>query len=326
MPVEFQDYYATLGVSRDASAAEIKKAFRSMARKYHPDVAKDKRIAEEKFKQVNEAYEVLSDPEKRKKYDRLGARWKEGEFQPPPEWHRETAGAEAGEFHFGGTGFSDFFEQFFGGVGRSRGFEEMFRGDGGGGPGGAGYVMRGPDIEGDILVTLDEVLDGSTRVISLQHVNPATGHVETDTIKVRIPPGVQEGQSIRVRGKGGQGIGGGESGDLYMRVRLAAHPDFRVRGSDLYCDVELAPWECVLGSTVLVPSLGGQLKLRIPPGTNNGRQFRMRGQGLPMGKGGERGDLYAVVDVQLPQQVSHEERELWEKLSRVSRFSPRASA
>lgn len=216
MPVEFQDYYATLGVSRDASAAEIKKAFRSMARKYHPDVAKDKRIAEEKFKQVNEAYEVLSDPEKRKKYDRLGARWKEGEFQPPPEWHRETAGAEAGEFHFGGTGFSDFFEQFFGGVGRSRGFEEMFRGDGGGGPGGAGYVMRGPDIEGDILVTLDEVLDGSTRVISLQHVNPATGQVETDTIKVRIPPGVQEGQSIRVRGKGGQGIGGGESGGRSM--------------------------------------------------------------------------------------------------------------
>jgi curved DNA-binding protein len=330
MPVEFQDYYATLGVARDAGAEDIKKAFRKLARKHHPDVAKDKKAAEEKFKEINEAYEVLSDPEKREKYDRLGARWKEGDFQPPPGWQGQPAGgngAQGQEFHFDGTGFSDFFEQYFGGGGRARGFEEMFRGGGRGAQAGQEFAMRGSDIEGDILVTLDEVLKGSTRIISLQRLNPTTGQTETDTIKVRIPPGVQEGQAIRVRGKGGPGIGGGEPGDLYLRPRFAAHPDFRARGADLYYDLELAPWEGVLGASVTVPALnGGQVKLRIPSGTKNGQQFRIRGQGLPKGKSGERGDLYAVVSVQLPPQVTEEERELWEKLSRVSRFNPRASS
>jgi curved DNA-binding protein len=289
-------------------------------------VAKDKKNAEEKFKVINEAYEVLSDPEKRKKYDKLGARWKEGDFQPPPEWHGEAMdgnGTRGPEYHFGGTGFSDFFEQYFGGGGRSRDFEEMFRG-GRNAQAGQEFAMPGSDIEGDILVTLDEVMKGSTRTVSLQRVNPKTGQLETDTIKVHIPPGVQEGQAIRVRGKGGQGMGGGGAGDLYLRVRIAAHPDFRARHADLYYDLEIAPWEGVLGASVNVPALsGGHVKLRIPPGTNNGRQFRVRGQGLPKGRSGERGDLYAVVNVQLPSDVTTEERDLWEKLSRVSRFNPR---
>jgi curved DNA-binding protein len=329
MPVEFKDYYATLGVPRDASEQDIKKAFRKLARQYHPDVAKDKKAAEEKFKEINEAYEVLSDPEKRKKYDRLGARWQEDAgFQPPPGWEgggwTSPDGAQTQEFHFDGTGFSDFFEQFFGRGGRYGGFEEGFRAGRRGGGAEAQFAQRGGDIEGDILVTLDEVLHGSSRTISLQRVDPRTGQTETETIKVRIPPGVQDGQSIRVRGKGGEGVGGGEPGDLYLRVRLAAHPDFRVRGSDLYYDLDLAPWEGVLGSSVTVPALGGgRVKLRIPPGTTNGRQFRLRGQGLPKGRNGERGDFYAVVVVQLPQQVSDEERALWEKLRDTSTFNPR---
>ena len=327
MPVEFKDYYTTLGVPRDAGAEDIKKAFRKLARQYHPDVAKDKKAAEEKFKEINEANEVLSDPQKRKKYDQLGARWKGGAgFEPPPGWQdragQRPGGTENFEFHFDGTGFSDFFEQFFG-----RGSRSGF-GFGSNGMGGEEFTQtqrpaRGSDIEGDILVTLDEVVNGSVRAISLQRTNPRTGQTETQTFKVRIPAGVQEGQTIRVPGKGDQGGSGASSGDLYLRVRLAAHPDFRVRGADLYYDLDLAPWEAVLGTTASVPTLGGRVEVRIPPGTNNGRQLRVRGRGLPKGKGAEPGDLYVVVNVQLPQQLNEEERALWEKLSRVSRFNPK---
>ncbi len=238
MPVEFKDYYATLGVARGASQEQIKKAFRKLARQFHPDVAKDKKAAEEKFKEINEAYEVLSDPEKRKKYDQYGSRWKEGGgFEPPPGWQgragRGANGAEPQEFHFGGTGFSDFFEQLFG-----------RRGGGGFGFGENGFdrdeftqargPARGHDIEGDLLVTLDEVMHGSVRTISLQQTNPRTGQTETHNFKVRIPIGVQDGQTIRVPGKGGGGASGGMFGDLFLHVRYAAHPDFQVRGSDLY--------------------------------------------------------------------------------------------
>jgi curved DNA-binding protein len=326
MPFEFKDYYTTLGVPREASNADIKKAFRRLARQHHPDVAKDKKAAEEKFKEINEAYEVLGDPEKRKRYDQLGSRWQEGEgFRPPPDWEPGAGtgtgnGSGSYEFNFGGsTGFSDFFEQFFG-RGRRAGAGGMFRGPSHDG-GEAAFALRGSDIEGDILVTLDEVMSGSTRTISLQRVDPRTGQTSTETIKVRIPPGVQDGQTIRVRGKGGEGSGGAPSGDLYLRVRLAAHPEFRVRGTDLYHDLEIAPWEGVLGTSVTVPTLGGgRVKVRFPAGTNNGQELRVRGQGLPKGKGGPRGDLYVVTDVQLPQKVTDEERALWEKLRDVSRF------
>lgn len=328
MPVEFKDYYATLGVPRTASDQDIKKSFRKLAREFHPDVAKDKKTAEEKFKEINEAYEVLSDPDKRKKYDQYGSTWKEGGgYQPPPGWQdaRSAGGAQSQEFHFGGTGFSDFFEQLFG---RS--------GGGGFGFGGRDFEAaesaqprgpaRGYDIEGDILVTLDEAMRGSVRSISLERVNPKTGQTEAQTFKVRVPVGVKEGQTIRIPGKGGDGANGGTSGDLFLHVRYAAHPDFRARGSDLHCDLDLAPWEAVLGTTVSVPTLESPVKVRIPAGTNNGCQLRVRGRGLPRGRDGERGDLYVVVNVQLPPQLSEEERELWEKLGRVSRFNPRQPA
>jgi curved DNA-binding protein len=322
MAVDFKDYYTVLGVSRDASEADIKKAFRKLARQYHPDTAKDKKAAEEKFKEINEAYEVLGDSSKRKKYDELGANWEQQPQGFPRSgggraW-RSANGAPGQEFHFDGTGFSDFFEQFFGG-GVRHGF---------GGPEGFGDAYgpaRGSDIEGDIMVTLDEVLKGSTRTISLQRVNPRTGKAETETIRVRIPPGISEGQSIRVSGKGEEGSAGGAPGDLYLRVRVASHPDFRIRGADLYYEVDLAPWEAVLGSTVTIAALRGRVNLRIPAGANNGQQLRMRGQGLPKGKTGESGDLYVVINVQLPRDLSPEERELWEKLKATSRFNPRAA-
>jgi curved DNA-binding protein len=324
MPVEFKDYYAILGVPRDASAEDIKKAFRKLARQYHPDKARDKKAGEEKFKEINEAYEVLGDPQNRKKYDQLGTRWKEGAgFEPPPGQQGRARSGPADsqhyEFRFGGsTGFSDFFEQFFGRGGGFGGEEfgaEQFRQDRG--------ALRGNDIEGDILVTLNEVMNGSARMISLQRTDPRTSQGKTETIRVRIPPGVHDGQSIRVRGKGGESVDGGEPGDLFLRVRLASHPDFRAQGTDLSYDLDLAPWEAVLGTTVTVPTLGGRVKVHVPPGTNNGQKLRVRGQGLPKGQSGERGDLYVSVNIQLPQKLSDEERDLWDKLSRVSRFNPR---
>ena len=317
MPVDFKDYYNALGVKRDANEAEIKQAFRKLARKYHPDVAKNKKEAEEKFKEINEAHEVLSDPDKRRRYDELGSDWQHAGAGRPGAQRRR---GQAEEFNFGGsTGFSDFFEQFFG---RSRpssgGFGDVFNG-GRGANDAMGFAQRGGDIEGDILVSLDEALHGSTRTISLQRKNPASGRADTDTIKVRIPPGMQDGQTVRVRGKGGHGFGGGEPGDLLLRVRLAAHPDFRASGADLYYDLELGPWDCVLGTDATVPVLGGtRVKVRIPPGTNNSQQFRVRAHGLPKGKDGQRGDFYVVVSVQMPTDISSEERALWEQLKEVS--------
>lgn len=319
--MDFKDYYNALGVKRDANEAEIKQAFRKLARTYHPDVAKNKKEAEEKFKEINEAYEVLSDPEKRRRYDELGADWQNAGAPRSGGGGGYRRRGPAEDFNFGGsTGFSDFFEQFFGRGRRSGGgFGDVFNGGRGGAGDAMGFAQRGGDIEGDILVSLDEALHGSTRTISLQRKNPSSGRTDTDTIKVRIPAGMQDGQTVRVRGKGGHGFGGGEPGDLLLRVRLAAHPDFRASGADLYYDLELGPWDCVLGTEATVPVLGGsRVKVRIPPGTNNGQQFRVRAHGLPKGKDGERGDFYVVVSVQMPTEITNEERTLWEQLKQVS--------
>jgi len=318
--VEFKDYYATLGVPRSASAEDLKKAFRQLARKYHPDVAKDKRGAEEKFKEINEAYEVLGDPEKRRRYDTLGADWQEG-FPPPRRGSRRPAGQpdeeQAYEFNFGGsTGFSDFFEQFFGQRSRGRRMPTMDEDD----PfrGGARGSMRGRDIEGDIMVTLREVLNGAVRAISLQRSDPHTGEIETQTLKVKIPAGVREGQIIRARGKGSPGTGRGDPGDLLLHVRLAADPDFRVHGSDLYFDLSIPSWNAVLGSTEKVPTLSGRIAIKIPPGTPDGHSLRVKGHGLPTTGSTVRGDLYVVISITVPAQVSPEERALWEKLRTLS--------
>jgi len=316
MSVEFKDYYAILGVSRDASADDIKKAFRKLARKHHPDVAKDKKAAEEKFKEINEANEVLGDPEKRKKYDQLGMDWQHaGEF--PHAAHRGRAAAPH-EFNFGGTGFSDFFEQYFSGASRYGFPEEMHPR-----PRAATRKHRGNDIEGDILVTLEEAMHGSVRSVSLQMADPRTGKLQTHSFQVRIPPGVTDGKRIRVPGQGEPGFSGGEAGDLYLRVRHAAHPDFNSHGADVFHELEIAPWEAVLGAEISVPTLDGTVKLRIPPGSENGQQLRVRSRGLPKGKSGERGDFHAVLSIQIPEKLTDEERSLWEKLRSVSHFNPR---
>ena len=329
MAVEFKDYYATLGVAREASEADVKKAFRKLARQYHPDVAKDKKVAEEKFKAINEANEVLSDPAKRKKYDQLGANWQDGgRFQAPPGRSgtrgRGTSGGSAQEFHFGGTGFSDFFEQFFSG-----GSRPGFSHDGAGfdhAAAGENQARRGGDIEGDILVTLEEAMTGTVRRISLKTMNPRTDEVIKHTFQVRIPPGAADGRRIRVPGQGEPGHGGAPAGDLYLRVRHAAHPNFHTREADLYHELDVAPWEAVLGAEIVVPTLDGSVRLRIPPGTEHGQQLRVRGRGLPKGKNGGRGDFHALVHVQLPAGLTAEERAQWEKLRDLSTFKPREPA
>lgn len=312
MPTTFKDYYSTLGVQRDASAEDIKKAFRKLARLYHPDTAKDKKTAEEKFKEINEANEVLSDPEKRKKYDALGADWQEAERGSP----------NAQDVHFGGTGFSDFFEQYFSG-GSRYGFPEDFAESI---PKGAsqGRARRGHDIEGDILVTLEEAMHGTQRPLSLQTMDRRTGVMSTHSFEVRIPPGATDGRRIRVPGQGEAGTNGGQPGDLYLRVRHAAHPDFTTREADLYHELEIAPWEAVLGSEVVVPTLDGSIKLKIPAGAENQQKLRVRGRGLPKGKTGERGDFFVTLQVILPTQISDADRALWEQLRSTSTFNPRA--
>lgn len=319
MAVQFRDYYETLGVEKTASDEEIKKAFRKLARKHHPDVNKDKGAAEEKFKQINEAYEVLGDPEKRKQYDELGANWNQpGGFQPPPGWGGQQRGGGGGfrrytpgdgggvEFEFGGTGFSDFFEAFFGGGGRQAGF--------GGSPFGQrpSAAERGSDVEADIMVTLEEALHGSKRPISLRRGNSN----KIESYQVKIPKGVHEGQRIRLAGQGEAGAGGGKSGDLFLRVRLARHPDFSVEGNDLVHEVKLPPWQAALGGELRVPTLEGQARLKIPPGTQGGQRFRLRGHGLPKADGA-RGDLLVETQIQIPKKLSDREREIWSQLAEI---------
>ena len=343
MPVEFKDYYKVLGVERTASSDEVRKAFRKLARLYHPDVAKDKKSAEEKFKGINEAYEVLGDAAKRKKYDELGADWKQGAPRPGPgggqayqthAWRSGQPGADGVEFD--GTGFSDFFEQFFGGGARFNG-----------GRGRGGFpepeVEKGQDVEAVLMVTLEEAMKGAVRPITLRRnkecpdchgtgakgreVCPTCfgmGHVPaTENYKVKIPPGVRDGQRLRLTGQGEAGAGGGPRGDLYLRVRMASHPDYRVEGGDLYYDLDLAPWEAALGDKVSVPLLSGSLSIKIPPGTQNGQRLRIKDRGLP-GPGGKSGDLYVVARIQMPKEISGAEKALWEQLAKESHFNPRA--
>ncbi|THB68055.1 MAG: J domain-containing protein [Desulfovibrio sp.] len=316
MSVEYKDYYKLLGVSKDASQDEISKSFKKLARKYHPDLNPDDKGAEAKFKEANEAYEVLKDPEKRKMYDRLGPNWQHGQdFQPPP-------GFENVRFHFGGPGsggggasdFSDFFETIFGGMGGQFGR--------GGGRGGfqdfSSRPRRGQDSEAALELSLEEAFRGGEKVITLQErMSPGV----TKDLKVNIPKGVREGAKIRLAGQGGPGAGGGPDGDLYLRITMAPHPHFSLDGNDVVHDLALAPWEAVLGTKVRVPTLDGEVDMKVPAGSDSGRKMRIKSKGL--GAGPKRGDQYVRIVIKTPDKLSSEEKKLWKQLAETSGFSPR---
>jgi curved DNA-binding protein len=325
--MDFKDYYAVLGVTKAASDKEIKQAFRKLARKYHPDVNPGDKAAEARFKEINEANEVLSDPEKRKKYDELGANWRlyeqaqrsgGGAGSPFGQWSSQPGGGgfrtmsedEVSEM-FGGddSPFSDFFKTFFGGApsgraqprGRTR----------------AGRNAKGRDVEHEIELNLEEALHGSIQRLGIDH----NGHHRN--VEVRIPAGVVEGSRVRVPGEGERGSGSGASGDLYLRVKLRPHPRFERKGRDLYTKVRVPVTTAVLGGEVEVQTLAGKtLRLKIPAPTQNGQVFRLRAHGLPTtGKDGQNGDLYATVDIAVPQALSAEERQHYEALAALEKKS-----
>ncbi len=296
MAVKFRDYYEVLGVPRTAPADDIKRAYRQLARKYHPDLqpAGERAKAAERFKEINEANEVLSDPEKRAKYDALGPAWKGGmDFTPPPGAQR--AASDASEWEDLG-GFSDFFASLFG------------RPTGRAGRGNVRITLPGNDVEAVLPVMLEELLRGGRRRIDL----PGGRNLE-----VEIPLGAREGTVLRLTGRGEPGIGGGPPGDLYLHVRLVPHPRYRVVGDDLEIDLPLWPWQAVLGGEVTIETPNGPVTLTVPPGTQSGRRLRLRGRGLPRGKGG-RGDLYAVVRIVVPERPSPAERAAYESLKRAA--------
>ncbi|WP_461209083.1 DnaJ C-terminal domain-containing protein [Desulfocurvus sp. DL9XJH121] len=312
MSVEYKDYYKQLGVERSASQEEISKAFKRLARKHHPDLNPGDAGAEAKFKELNEAYEVLKDPEKRKLYDQLGPNWQHGQnFQPPPGFENFNFQQGGG---FDASGFSDFFETIFGGGGG-------FGGRGGGFSGFGGGFQRGPrrgsDAEVSMELTLEEAYSGGNRTIALQ--DHAAGR--TRNLSVNIPAGVKDGARIRLAGQGNPGSGGGPAGDLFLKVRLAPHRLYKVEGANLVLDLPLAPWEAALGATVRVPTLDGEVDLSVPPGVSSGQKLRLAGKGL--GKGSGRGDQLVRIMIRTPKAQTEEQKKLWSELAESSDFSPR---
>lgn len=312
--MQFRDYYATLGVPKTASDTEIKRAYRKLARQFHPDLNPGDKTAEARFKEVNEAHEVLGDPEKRRKYDELGENWRQYEnVQPgqgaPPGW---TGGFGGGTHYRTMTpeemeafGFSDFFETFFGG---GAGFQD-FGARAGRGRGRGRGPARGADLEQAVELTLEEVFSGTARRV---HMSGARDR----TVEVRIPAGVRDGARVRAAGEGGPGVAGGSAGDLFLRVHVRPHSQFERKGDDLYVRVSVPATVAVLGGEATVPTLAGApLRLKVPGLTRNGRVFRLRGHGLPVaGRADARGDLYATLNIQVPSQLTADARRHWEAL------------
>ncbi len=320
--MEFKDYYATLGVPKGATEKDIKQAFRKLARKYHPDVNPGDKAAEAKFKEINEANEVLSDPEKRRKYDELGANWRAyeqagaagGSGSPFGAWNAgpggtggfRTMSAEDMREMFGDADpFSDFFHTFFGGAmggaAEESGGRRRTR---------ARAARQGRDVESELELSLEEAFHGTQKHLSVKH----DGHART--VDVRIPPGVGDGSRLRIAGEGELGSAGAKAGDLYLRVRLVPHQQFELRGKDLYTKVHIPLTTAVLGGEADVQTLGGRtLRLRVPETTPNGRLFRFKGHGMPGTAQKEAGDLYATVEVQLPKTLTADQRRHFEALA-----------
>lgn len=301
--MQYQDYYETLGVARNADEVDIKKAYRKLAGKYHPD---KKTGDESKFKEINEAYEVLSDPEKRSAFDRLGRNYQNGQnFQAPPDYESMFGGGG------GGAGYSDF-------------FESMFSGRSGGQQGGRGFARKGDDQTVKVLITLEEAVQGSEKTLNLQL--PSAGgqgrmQMETKQLKVKIPAGVKQGVRIRLTGQGSAGFGGGPKGDLYMEMDLQVHPLYRVDELDVILNLPLTPWEAALGTKVEVPTLKGKVNLAIAAGTQSGAKLRIKGRGL--GKEGEAGNQYVVVQIMTPPVSNDADKAFYEQMAEAMPFNPR---
>ena len=339
--MDFKDYYSALGVAKTATDKEIKQAYRKLARKYHPDVNPGDKTAESKFKEINEAYEVLGDPAKRRKYDELGANWRAYEQAGAAGGGFDPSQAGGWTFNFGGGRgapregggfrtmtedemrqmfgeehpFSDFFQTFFGGGGAG---EATRRGRAGRSRG----PRTGRDVEQEIELGLEDAYHGTMRRLSIKQ----DGHART--VDVRIPPGVTDGSRVRVSGEGEIGTGGGQSGDLYLRIRLSPHPRFERRGRDLHASVKVPLTTAVLGGEAEVPTLSGRpVRLKVPPTTQNGQVFRLRGHGMPAaGKPDEHGDLYATIDVELPRTLTQEQRKHFEELKRLEKSASHSAA
>lgn len=305
--VKYKDYYASLGVPRTATEKEIKTSYRKLARQFHPDANPGNKEAEEKFKEITEAYEVLKDPDKRRKYDMLGSNWKAGsDFQPPPDMGGFT-------FDFGGFGdlgrgsaFSDFFEMLFGSplagqAGAGRGFRP-------------GASLRGADQEADVELAVEELARGAMRTLQIS----APG-VKPKTLEVKIPAGVRAGSKVRIPGEGGPSAQGGTRGDLYLKVKVKPHEHFTIEGDNLLSEVHVSPSQAVLGGEATVQTLDGSVRIVIPPGSQSGRLLRLRNKGLPKVKQEARGDQLVRVKIAIPTDVTPEEKELYQKLAELER-------
>jgi len=305
--MKYKDYYASLGLERGASEEDIKKAYRRFARKYHPDVSKEAG-AEEKFKEIAEAYQTLKDPQKRAAYDQLGAHAPGQDFQPPPDWRQQYSESP---FAAEDLDLSDLFSHLHAAGAGGRGTRRS---------------MPGQDYEIAVAITIEQAFQGTQIDLDLNMPEYDAGgrlHRTPHVFKARIPKGATDGQRLRLPGKGGKGLNGGRNGDLYLNISLRPHPLYRATGHDLYLDLPLAPWEAVLGTAVEVPTPGGVVRLKVPPGTQAGRHLRLPNRGLPKPKEGQ-GDLYAIVQIVVPSVVGETERDLYQKLSNDSAFDPRA--
>jgi curved DNA-binding protein len=309
-----RDFYEILGVPRNASQDDIQRAYRKLARAYHPDVNKDP-SAEERFKDVSEAYDVLSDPQTRRRYDAFGPDFRQVPEDVDPEaWSRARAGG--GRTADGRGAGSASRGSGFGFGGGDIDLEDLLGGMFGGRAGRGWGPIPGADQEAEIELTVEEAYHGTRRTVTLG------GGPRARSLDVTIPAGVTDGQRIRLAGQGGQGSEGGAPGDLYLVIRVAPHPVFRLRGRDLYVELRLAPWEAALGTSVAVATPGGEAKVKVPPGTSSGKRLRLRGRGLPTSRG-KPGDLFAETRIMVPGRPTSQERELFERLAAVSEFDPR---
>ena len=312
--MKYKDYSQTLGVDRDAKPEEIKRAYRKLARKYHPDVSSES-DAEARFKEIGEAYEVLKDEKKRAAYDNLGMNWRAGEeFTPPPGW--EPGPGFGSGFSTESFDFSDFFEHLFGGGQGRRGGFEGFDPFSRQGRSHSRAGARGRDESVRVRIPLNDAFHGTERSLEIEEPGGSRRR-----LKVKIPAGVTSGQRIRLSGQGQQGMNGGRAGDMYLEVELESHPVYRVEGRDLHMDLPIAPWEAALGATVKVPTLSGKRDLKIPPGSQSGRQLRLRGKGLGQK---DKGDLYVRLQIVTPEANSEAAKSLYEKMSKELAFNPRS--